>query len=158
MIKLIDILENKILVPRRSKEERDKNYKIALQKKIQQYIKGGSKGNFELKGTPLTSLPDNLTKVGGYLDLENSKITTLPDNLQVGGDLFLRKSKITSLPNNLKVGGDLWLGDTPLSDEITSSKWWYLNPYSDFTEKYSKKQIKKMIENKGGYVKGRIYI
>ena len=158
MIKLIDILENKILVPRRSKEERSKNLKIATQKKIQQYIKGGSKGNFELKGTPLTSLPDNLTKVGGYLDLENSKITTLPDNLQVGGDLFLRKSKITSLPNNLKVGGDLWLGDTPLSDEITSSKWWYLNPYSDFTEKYSKKQIKKMIENKGGEVKGRIYI
>ena len=37
MIKLLDILENKILVPRRSKEERAKNYQIIIQKKIQQY-------------------------------------------------------------------------------------------------------------------------
>ena len=45
MIKLLDILENKILVPRRSKEERIKNYLIATQKKIQQYMKGGGKGD-----------------------------------------------------------------------------------------------------------------
>jgi hypothetical protein len=49
MIKLLDILrENKILVPRRSKEERQKNYLIATEKKIQQYIKDGSKGDLNL--------------------------------------------------------------------------------------------------------------
>jgi hypothetical protein len=68
MIKLLDLLENKILVPRRSPEERQKNYQIAIQKKIQQYIKGGNKGD---------------------LYLTNTKITSLPNDLQVGGDLYL---------------------------------------------------------------------
>ena len=74
MIKLLDILENKILVPRRSKEERSKNYLIATQKKIQQYMKDGSKGDLDLKGTPITSLPQGLT-VGGYIDLRNTPIS-----------------------------------------------------------------------------------
>ncbi len=66
MIKLLDILrENKILVPRRSPEERQKNYLIATQKKIQQYIKDGGKGDLYLSNTPIQSLPDGL-KVGGY--------------------------------------------------------------------------------------------
>ena len=116
MIKLLDLLkENKILIPRRSPEERQKNYLIAIQKKIQQYIKDGGKGNLDLSNTPITSLPDNL-KVGGNLYLENPKITSLPDNLQVGGNLNLR--------------------DTPLA------------------KKYSKGQIKQMIPG----VKGNIYI
>jgi hypothetical protein len=56
MIKLIDLLkENKILIPRRSPEEREKNYVIATQKKIQQYIKDGSKGDLNLANTPITS-------------------------------------------------------------------------------------------------------
>ena len=139
MIKLIDILENKILVPRRGKEERAKNYNIATQKKIQQYIKDGGKGKLDLYNIPITSLPDNLTKVGGNLDLRKTSITSLPDNLKVGGDLDLEKSSITSLPNNLKVGGNLYLADTPLS------------------KKYSKEEIRQMIEDKGGKVKGGIY-
>ena len=86
--------QEKILVPRRSKEERQKNYIIATQKKIQQYIKDGSKGDLNLNSTPITSLPDNL-KVGGYLDLRNTPITSLPDNLQVGGILDLRDTPIS---------------------------------------------------------------
>jgi hypothetical protein len=160
MIRLLDILkENKILVPRRSPEERAKNYQIVLQKKIQQYIKDGSKGDLDLRNTPITSLPNNLSvggglylyntpitslpdnlKVGGYLYLENTKITSLPDNLKVGGNLDLYNTPITSLPNNLSVGGFLNLGNTPLS------------------KKYTKEQIKQMIEDNGGYVKGNIYI
>ena len=69
MIKLLDILnenKTKILVPRRSPEERAKNYLIATQKKIQQYIKDGGKGDLNLGNTPITSLPDNLS-VGGDL-------------------------------------------------------------------------------------------
>jgi hypothetical protein len=160
MIKLLDILKkNKILVPRRSPEERAKNYLIATQKKIQQYIKNGGKGDLDLGNTPIISLPDNLSvggdldlrntpltslpdnlSVGGYLDLYNTKITSLPDNLNVGGGLYLRNTPITSLPNNLSVGGNLDLENTPLS------------------KKYTKEQIKQMIKDNGGYVKGNIYI
>ena len=156
MIKLISILrENNILIPRRSPEERGKNYEIATQKKIQQYIKDGSKGNLDLNGTPITSLPDNLTvggglylngtpitslpdnlTVGGYLDLRNTKIISLPDNLTVGGGLDLSGTKITSLPDNLTVRGNLYLNDTPIS------------------KKYSKEQIRKMVPG----VKGEIYL
>ena len=86
MIKLLNLLkeENKILVPRRSAEERQKNYIIATQKKIQQYIKDGSKGNLDLYGTPITQLPNNL-KVGGNLDLYRTPITQLPDNFKKEG-------------------------------------------------------------------------
>jgi len=114
MIKLIDLLENKILVPRRSPEEREKNHLIALQKKIQQYIKDGGKGSLDLGNTPITSLPNNLT-VGGGLDLENTKITSLPNNLKVEGYLDLSGTKITSLPDNLTVGGFLDLTKTPIT-------------------------------------------
>ena len=155
MIKLIDLLENKILVPRRSKEERSKNFLIATQKKIQQYIKDGSKGDLDLSGTPITSLPQGLTvgrnlvlygskitslpqnlKVGGYLDLSNTLIVSLPQGLKVGGFLDLYNTKITSLPQDLKVSGDLNLSNTPLS------------------KKYSEEQIKQMVPG----VKGQIYI
>ena len=102
MIKLLNILrETQILVPRRSPEERQNNYQIALQKKIQQYIKGGSKGGLDLSDTPIQSLPDGL-KVGGYLDLDNTPIQ--------------------SLPNDLEVGGSLWLRNTPLSEEYTTEE------------------------------------
>ena len=74
MIKLLDLLENRILVPRRSKEERQENYQIAIQKKIQQYINGGSKGDLDLRNTPITSLPNNL-KVGRDLYLTNTPIS-----------------------------------------------------------------------------------
>jgi hypothetical protein len=135
MIKLLDILENKILIPRRSKEERQKNYQISLQKKIQQYIKDGGKGDLDLENTPITSLPDNL-KVGGYLDLGKTPINSLTDKLKVGGNLYLGKTPINSLPNNLKVGRYLNLRNTPIS------------------KKYTKEQIKQMVSN----VEGDIYL
>ena len=46
--------------------------------------------------------------VEGYLDLEGSAITKLPDNLSVGGSLYLRDTKITELPKNLKVKGKIF--------------------------------------------------
>ena len=63
-------------------------------------------GDLDLDNTKITSLPDNL-KVGGYLYLSNTKITSLPDNLKVGGSLDLRNTKITSLPDNIKVKGKI---------------------------------------------------
>ncbi len=128
------IYESKsILIPRRSKEERSKNHQIVLQKQITAYIKGGSKGDLDLSGTPIQSLPDNL-KVGGNLNLYNTPIQSLPDNLKVGGYLDLSDTSIQSLPDNLEVRGKLYLRETPIS------------------KKYSADKIKNMVE----YVGGRI--
>ena len=71
-------------------------------------------GYLYLRGTQITSLPDNLT-VGGYLDLRGTQITSLPDNLTVGGSLYLRGTQITSLPDNLTVGGYLYLRGTQIT-------------------------------------------
>ena len=116
MIKLIDLIKesNKILVPRRSPEERQKNFLIAIQRKIKKYIADGGKGDLDLYNTPITSLPNDLS-VGGNLNLYNTKITSLPNDLQVGGYLYLYDTPITSLPNDLQVGGSLYLTYTPIT-------------------------------------------
>ena len=71
-------------------------------------------GNLYLTGTPITSLPDNLS-VKGSLDLRGTQITSLPDNLSVERSLDLRGTPITSLPDNLSVGGWLDLRGTPIT-------------------------------------------
>ena len=79
------------------------------------------KSGLYLDNTNITSLPDNLT-VEGTLDLSNTNIATLPDNLTVGGTLDLSNTNITSLPDNLTVGGYLDLSDsniTSLPDNLT---------------------------------------
>jgi hypothetical protein len=166
MIELIDLSKNKILVTRRSPEERSKNYLIATQKKIQQYIKDGSKGDLDLGGTPITSLPQGL-RVEGDLDLEDTKITTLSQSLTVGGDLYLGNTKITSLPQGLTVGGNLDLGNTQITSlpqglivggvlylygtkitflpkDLTVGGNLYLR-YTPLSKKYSEKQIRQMV-------------
>ena len=134
MIKLLDILENKILVPLRV-GERSKNYQIALQKKVQQYMKDGGKGDLDLRGTPITSLPSGLS-VKGNLNLYGTPITSLPSGLSVGGYLNLGNTLITSLPSGLTVGGNLHLFSTPLS------------------KSHTKEQIKQMVPG----VKGNIHM
>jgi len=153
MIKLLDILENNILVPRRSKEERAKNYFIAVQKQIKQYIKDGREGDLELNGAPITSLPDNLRSVGGSLNLSDSLITSLPDDLKIDGylqledcknltslpyglfvesGLYLRNTPITSLPFDLNIGGNLDLSNTPIKSLPSSLGVIYSNLYLSF--------------------------
>lgn len=90
-----------------------------------------------IEGLPLTE--DDLN-VEGDLDISETNITSLPDNLTVGEDLNASFSKMKKIPNNLTVGGDLYLLKTPL----------YV--------KYDDKDIRKLIEDKGGYVKRRIWI
>ena len=72
-------------------------------------------GSLDLRGTGITSLPDNLT-VDGWLDLSGTGITSLPDNLTVGGWLDLSGTGITSLPEGLTVGGSLDLSGTGITD------------------------------------------
>ena len=51
-------------------------------------------GNLDLRGTQITTLPENLT-VGGGLDLSGTQITTLPESLTVGGWINLSGTQIT---------------------------------------------------------------
>ena len=64
-------------------------------------------GWIDLSNTKVTSLPDNLNVIWG-LDLSDTSIASLPDNLRVGVDLYLKGSKITSLPDSLSVGGEIF--------------------------------------------------
>lgn len=104
-------------------------------KKIQQYIEDGFKGDLFLSNTKLTSLPNDLLKVGGNLDLGNVPITSLPNNFKVEKDLDLNNTSISSLPNDLQVGGDLILSNTPLS------------------KKYTEEEIKQMVPGVKGTIK-----
>jgi hypothetical protein len=155
MIKLLDILENKILVPRRSKEERGKNYQIALQKKIQQYMKDGGKGDLDLSGTPITSLPPGLS-VGGDLYLNYTPIKSLPSDLSVGGGLYLNSTPITSLPPDLSVGGYLYLSYTKITSLPPGlSVGGYLDLRgTPLSKSHTIAQIKQMVPG----IKGNIYI
>ena len=109
-----NILENnEIIIPVKTKEEKNKQLLRIANLKVQEYIKQGSKGNLYLNYTPIQQLPDNL-KVGGSLYLNNTPIIQLPDNLEVGGLLDLAGTPIQQLPNNLKVGGELNLARTPI--------------------------------------------
>ena len=57
---------------------------------------------------------NKMKRYGGGLDLRDTPIQILPDNLTVGGWLDLRDTPIQTLPDNLTVGGWLDLRDTPL--------------------------------------------
>ena len=145
----------KILIPRRTKEERIKNHIIAIQKQIQQYIKNGSKGDLDLYKLPITTLPNNLKNVGGYFNLLYTPITSLPDNLNVGGSLNLAYTSITSLPNNLNVNGNLNLGNTPITSLPNNLN---VNGYinlenTPISKKYSIYQLKRMLPG----ITGNIY-
>ena len=82
-------------------------------------------------------LPNNMI-VGSFASLFNSSIKKLPDNLTIGKGLDISYTTIHTIPQNLKIGTYLVCKDTPLG------------------ERYSAKEIRKMITDKGGYVKGDI--
>lgn len=72
-------------------------------KKMMEY----SVGNLHLDGSKVTALPDGL-EVPGILDLSNSEIMALPKRMRVGGDLDLTGTAITALPEDLQVGGKIY--------------------------------------------------
>ena len=108
-------------------------------KELPQGLKVG--GQLVLEGcTSLEKLPQDL-KVGRGLDLENcTSLKELPKGLKVDRSLDLAGcTSLEKLPQGLKVGVDLYLTKTPIA------------------QKYSKEQIRKMIEDGGGFVEGKIY-
>ena len=161
MIKLIDLLKEDSPFVSRGGKERIEAYslkrKADAEDKIQQYIKNGMKGNLGLSPFPITSLPDNLTKVGGNLDLSFTQITSLPSNLTVGGYLNLYYTPITSLPSDLKVRGSLNLNNckkiTKLPPDLTVEGNLDLEG-TPLSKKYSEKEIRAMIPK----FKGKIYM
>jgi len=99
-------LVDAVLKTRRSKDEREKNQIIAINQKIQQYIKNGSKGDLDLGQSPITTLPDNLETVGGSLYLSGSRVKKLPDALKyIKGSFYLREADIEELSDGLHVNG-----------------------------------------------------
>jgi len=171
------IYENKsILIPRRSGEERQKNYQIALQKQVKEYMKNGGVVDLDLVDTLIYSLPEGL-KVGGSLYLSNTRITSLPEGLkvggslnlsftttinslpeglEVGGNLSLYMTNITTLPEGLKIGGGLNLQYTEINSlpkTLTVGDGLNLID-TPISKKYTKEQLKQMLPN----VEGEIYI
>jgi len=71
-------------------------------------------GYLDLRGTNITSLPNNLS-IKRSLDLERTNITSLPNDLSVGMNLFLYGTKITSFPDNLSVEWSLYLYGTNIT-------------------------------------------
>jgi len=166
-----------ILVPRKTGDKRKRNHRFLVQKKIKKYIKDGSQGDLILSDSPVEKLPDNLMKVGGSLSLINTPVKELPDNLKVGGHLFLHGTQIEELPYNLKVDGSLDLENTQvekLPDNLKIGKGLILDNTpikqlpnnlelrslslrnTPLSRKYTKQQIKDLIEQKGGYVNEKI--
>jgi hypothetical protein len=97
-------------------------------------------GDLDLTNSKLSSLPDNL-RVKGDMWLDYSdRIFSLPDNLHVGSWLDLDYSLVEEIPNNLKVGDFLSIHSTPLLR---------INRYID--------RIKHIIKDKGGYLGGVIF-
>jgi len=151
--------EEKILVPRHL-ETRDEEYKRIVYQKIQDYIKEGSKGDLNLPRSPITKLPGNLVKVGGFLNLERSQIQSLNNLRIVEGDLWLGNSQIQSLGNLKFVGEDLYLYDTFLKSlgNLQKIGGELHVEHTFFSKKYSKEEILQMVKDKGIEVKGKIYI
>jgi hypothetical protein len=134
------------------------------------------KGNLNLKGSKITSLPEGL-EVGGSLSLIGLAITSLPKSLKVDGTIYLKDSKITSLPEGFKVGRDLSLfgceqitslpkglkvgGNldlrhtkiTSLSEGLEVGGMLYMG--STKLEKYTDDELREMV--KPGFIEGEIY-
>jgi hypothetical protein len=113
-------------------------------------------GNLNLENSKITSLPKGL-KVDGYLSLAYSKIEELPKGLEVDGDLDLYGCiKLESLPEGLYVGGALFLNNCnklkslPKGLEVDGG----LNITNTSLTKYSEEELRKMI--KPGFVRGDI--
>lgn len=158
MIKLLEILENKVLLPRRVKE-REKGYANYIEKIIQGHTDNIKEPDVDLTYTRSISLPDNFT-VRGSLDLSFSKIAKLPDNLKVGVNLILRDTEIKTLPDNLQVGSDLRIFSTKISTIPNNLKVGndLIANHTPLAEKYTAEQIQKMVEDRGGYIGGRVRV
>ena len=93
-------------------------------------------GDLNLANSKITYLPEGL-EIKGSLDLRNcTSLTSLPEGLEIKGSLYLRNcTSLTSLPEGLKVEGFLDIKHTQLKN-------------------YTNDELRKMIYL--GHIKGEI--
>jgi hypothetical protein len=91
----------------------------------------------DLSDSEINSLPENFS-TNCFVNLQDTSIKSLPNNLTVNNDVTLNGSLINSIPKKLQISGYLDLRNTPIS------------------KKYTKDEIRKLIEKNGGSVKGEI--
>ena len=115
--------------------------------------------DLELNNSNIKKLPNDLY-VGGRFKLYDCKqLTKLPDDLYVDNDFFLVGCKqITELPNNLYVDKTLLLSYSfitkiPNNLYVGGDLYAYNTPLA---KKYSDKEIREMIISKGGQINGEI--
>lgn len=71
-------------------------------------------GNVDLRDSAIEIIGDDVT-IGGDLILTGTEVHTLGKNLIVGGTLYIENTKITNFPINLVVGGDIKMQNTNAS-------------------------------------------
>ena len=118
------------------------------------------RGSLDLRDSTIRKLPNDL-HVTGALDLRGCQyLTELPDNLYVAFYLRLWDCvKITKLPNDLYVGGNLALIHTNIS-EIPNNLYVGVDLFirgTPLSNKYSNYEIREMITSKGGTLIGKIF-
>ena len=64
-------------------------------------------GHLDLENSNIGLLPDCLDSIGGYLDLRGTNVSYMNDGLRVNGDVYLQRSKVTILPENMQIDGTL---------------------------------------------------
>jgi hypothetical protein len=112
MIRIKDLLETKILIPRYTPEERVKARLLSAKKSIEQCKERPCRGDLDLSNVEIEELPDNL-KVQDTLNLMNTKISVLPDNLAVGGSLILYGLwNLRTIPGTVNIGKTLNMNST----------------------------------------------
>lgn len=89
--------------------------KLTLEKAKQIMERSG--GNLNLRGTPITSLPENLT-VGGSLYLIGTQITKLPDTLKVSDSVLHTNPNLKKRPEHKLHDGDYVPGKYLYADRI----------------------------------------
>lgn len=108
MVKLKSFIEESHLIPRRSKDDRLRNYSISIQRYLKKYVNEGCKGDLVLEDIDSRvelMLPNNLIHVGGDFKLKNVNIKFLPDNLtKVNGAMIIHGTTLENL-NNIKYIG-----------------------------------------------------
>ena len=109
-------------------------------KKVIDYMDWGPNGDLNLNLSKLESLPDGL-EVDGDLDLAFSDIKSLPNKLIVRGRLNLTGTQIKEFPNQLNVEGDILLSKTPISSSGINSA-----------------EVLELVRSKGGWLNGMIYL
>ena len=76
--------------------------------------------DLNLYESKITKLPDNLV-ISGWLNLFRVKIKKLPENLRVYNNLYLYETKIFKLPDSLNVGDYIYVDRSKMKNIITNN-------------------------------------